>query len=396
MSDYTATFMVQTSSGNLFDVDALIAEATLSGAEIVTAINAALGGTTWQTGGTAGPAVLHGTVDPTTQGSDDDFYINTTSWMIFGPKTGGAWGSGTALRGVDGVDGINGTNGTNGANGTNGVGVPAGGAAGQVLAKVNGTNYNTGWVTLTVSKITDLIDTDYYIGTSKGIRPGLDDDLAPAGSGYLFESVNDGHAYWVHRDGTVHLLCDGGTYGGGSGGSGGPSAGFATGVYQSAYNGQPSNANIVSDVMYYVPIYIPHSVVLSEIGVTVAASFASSSVRLGVFAAGNGTPGALILDAGSVTTSVTGARPISIGLALTAGWYYLALIGNSGGVQLIHDNVGVRSPLGLKDHDSYGMMFFRKSRTYGALPSNASFSDPVNTQAPLLSSDLAPRIWVRI
>jgi hypothetical protein len=38
-------------------------------------------------------------------------------------------------------------NGTNGTNGTNGQGVPTGGDAGQVLAKVDGTDYNTQWVT---------------------------------------------------------------------------------------------------------------------------------------------------------------------------------------------------------------------------------------------------------
>ena len=38
-------------------------------------------------------------------------------------------------------------NGTNGANGANGQGVPTGGTANQVLAKIDGTNYNTQWVT---------------------------------------------------------------------------------------------------------------------------------------------------------------------------------------------------------------------------------------------------------
>ena len=37
-------------------------------------------------------------------------------------------------------------NGTNGTNGTNGQGVPVGGATGQVLAKVNSTDYNTAWI----------------------------------------------------------------------------------------------------------------------------------------------------------------------------------------------------------------------------------------------------------
>jgi hypothetical protein len=49
--------------------------------------------------------------------------------------------------GPQGIQGEPGQNGTNGTNGQNGVGVPVGGSAGQVLAKIDGTNYNTEWVT---------------------------------------------------------------------------------------------------------------------------------------------------------------------------------------------------------------------------------------------------------
>ena len=60
------------------------------------------------------------------------------------------------LEGQDGQDGQDGTNGTNGTDGTDGAdgqdgsdgqGVPAGGSAGQVLEKVDGTDYNTQWIT---------------------------------------------------------------------------------------------------------------------------------------------------------------------------------------------------------------------------------------------------------
>lgn len=53
-------------------------------------------------------------------------------------------------------------NGTNGTNGTNGQGVPTGGTTGQVLSKVNATDYNTQWVTPSGgggAVITDLIAT---------------------------------------------------------------------------------------------------------------------------------------------------------------------------------------------------------------------------------------------
>lgn len=53
------------------------------------------------TPGTDGSSVLNGSVDPTGgDGDDGDFWINTTTTTIFGPKTAGVWGSGTSLIGT--------------------------------------------------------------------------------------------------------------------------------------------------------------------------------------------------------------------------------------------------------------------------------------------------------
>ena len=50
--------------------------------------------------GADGNTVLNGTVNPTNEGADGDFYINTTTKEIFGPKAGGIWpSSGTSLVG---------------------------------------------------------------------------------------------------------------------------------------------------------------------------------------------------------------------------------------------------------------------------------------------------------
>lgn len=53
----------------------------------------------------------------------------------------------TGQQGIQGIQGVKGDTGTAGANGTNGVGVPVGGTTGQVLSKIDGTDYNTQWVT---------------------------------------------------------------------------------------------------------------------------------------------------------------------------------------------------------------------------------------------------------
>jgi hypothetical protein len=60
------------------------------------------------TNGADGKTVLNGTTNPVAQGVDGDFYINTATSTIFGPKTGGVWGAGTSLVGPTGATGSNG------------------------------------------------------------------------------------------------------------------------------------------------------------------------------------------------------------------------------------------------------------------------------------------------
>ncbi len=61
-------------------------------------------------GPTGGATVLSGTSDPNASvGVEGDFYINTTTVTIFGPKTGGAWNSGISLIGPAGSSGPAGT-----------------------------------------------------------------------------------------------------------------------------------------------------------------------------------------------------------------------------------------------------------------------------------------------
>jgi len=54
--------------------------------------------------GADGKTVLNWTIDPTIEWVDGDFYINTTSWQIFWPKSW-TWGTWTDLIWADGADG---------------------------------------------------------------------------------------------------------------------------------------------------------------------------------------------------------------------------------------------------------------------------------------------------
>jgi hypothetical protein len=72
-------------------------------------------GLTGQTGATGpagangldGKSVLNGTSNPTASlGANGDFYINTATNTLFGPKSIGGWGSGVSLVGLQGPPGL--------------------------------------------------------------------------------------------------------------------------------------------------------------------------------------------------------------------------------------------------------------------------------------------------
>lgn len=61
--------------------------------------------------GTNGNTILNGTTVPTSAtGNNGDFYINTTTNIIYGPKTAAGWGTGTALSGGSSGGSLSNTN----------------------------------------------------------------------------------------------------------------------------------------------------------------------------------------------------------------------------------------------------------------------------------------------
>ncbi len=81
--------------------------------------------------GLNGKTVLNGTVIPTlTDGVEGDFFINSLTGVMYGPKTSTGWGAGLSLIGQTGLNGTNGNNGVAGSQGIQGLtGLP--GATGQ-------------------------------------------------------------------------------------------------------------------------------------------------------------------------------------------------------------------------------------------------------------------------
>lgn len=71
--------------------------------------------------GIDGKTIYNGTAPPApVLGNDGDLYLNTASSTLFGPKTGGAWGTGVPLIGASGADGNDGADGKDGLDGSDG------------------------------------------------------------------------------------------------------------------------------------------------------------------------------------------------------------------------------------------------------------------------------------
>lgn len=85
-----------------------------------------------------------------------------------------------------------------------------------------------------------------------------------------------------------------------------------------------------ANVLRAFPFIVPYNTTLDRIAINVT-TLTSGNQRLGIYADdGNCHPGALLLDAGVVTTGTTGVKTITINQAITVGTLlWLALVGDA-------------------------------------------------------------------
>ena len=105
--------------------------------------------------GLNGKTVLNGIVEPlSTEGILGDFYINSTTGIIYGPKTNSGWGNGLSLVGQDGVIGATGLQGAQGIQGEIGI------------AGLNGLNGKSFLNGITSPDISNGDEGDFYFNTA--------------------------------------------------------------------------------------------------------------------------------------------------------------------------------------------------------------------------------------
>jgi hypothetical protein len=124
-------------------------------------------------------------------------------------------------------------------------------------------------------------------------------------------------------------------------------AGLFTGQrYYTAPSSARTTAAVADGGACAHPFWVGQNMTFDRIGVDVTAAIAASLVRLGIYAdTGRGSPGARVLDAGTVDSSTTGAKELVIAQALTFGLYWLVTVGQ-GGAPTLRAHNGTLWPVG--------------------------------------------------
>jgi hypothetical protein len=95
-----------------------------------------------------------------------------------------------------------------------------------------------------------------------------------------------------------------------------------------------STATFTQNRLYFIPMWINISKAFDLIGLNVTVLQASTTMRLGIFKSDgtNNLPKTLQLDAGTIDSSTTGMKTISISQTLTPGLWYLGAVWQGGSV----------------------------------------------------------------
>ena len=106
---------------------------------------------------------------------------------------------------------------------------------------------------------------------------------------------------------------------------------FTPGYYYGPAGGR-STTTMAAGLLTFVPFWVGASTSFTRIGAEVTtAGAAGSLLRLGIYRDnGNGLPGALTVDAGTVDAATTGAKELTIAQTLAPGLYWLAALAEVG------------------------------------------------------------------
>lgn len=139
--------------------------------------------------------------------------------------------------------------------------------------------------------------------------------------------------------------------------------------YDSRINSTTTTFTTAANTLYAVPFYVPVAVTYTSITIEVTTLAGGKSLRLGIYTDSTGVPNTLVVDAGTVSAATTGAKTITISQALSAGWYWLAMVGDgTPGVRALSQSSALGSMGFTSGTDTTYHVGFSVAFTYAALP----------------------------
>lgn len=154
--------------------------------------------------------------------------------------------------------------------------------------------------------------------------------------------------------------------------------------------GSDGTTTLTQSRLLFLQFTAPNGVSIDRIGVEVTTGVASTTIRLGIYAStAGGLPGSLVTDYGTIDSSGTGAKEITISPAATlaAGTYWLAIVAQGGTPTVRSKGFSTNPYIGRAAIDNANPTCWNQDSVTGALPGTAT---PLNTQA------LLPKVMVRI
>lgn len=174
--------------------------------------------------------------------------------------------------------------------------------------------------------------------------------------------------------------------------------GYIAGYYYSNPGiGVAANHTCTLDTMFLFSFVVVENHTFDRIGVhVITAGTSSNVVRLGIYSSTDGAPGALVVDAGTVSSTSTGGKTITISQALTPQRYWLAVVSQVGtacqlnGIGFYTDSgsaTGYTSVGSLTPHSEVGVPRTGWSQTSvsGALPNPAVATPASFATVPFVS-----------
>ena len=140
--------------------------------------------------------------------------------------------------------------------------------------------------------------------------------------------------------------------------------------------GELATGGGIDDRLRLSPWWIPHDVAVDRIGVEVTTGQATGSTRLGIYESGSdGLPDKLLIDAGTIDSSTTGFKEITIDVKLVGQHLYW-----TGFVHNV-DSIDYRRP-SVQDQPSMGRTAGGDTNPVGGMTMNHTFAalpDPVTS-----------------